>query len=512
MTFYFHDQTSLYLKAQNEWIQAIEGDPKNKLALSYICLAYLELWPFSNKSLKDKKTISSVASHIGAIDQGGIYSALCQSIGYLIKEQYDQAESLVKTSIEEAGKNKNPDNVLPFFYYLKSLVQKNQLKYEMTLKSLEYVQTLLPQWVRPYSLSAEILKQRKELSPALKNYLKILKINPQHKGALLNKAVLEYQYLGKQKLAQTNIQKALNQPDLVLSSDLASAYFVLTQIALKNNDPKQALEYGKKSYSLNPSNKQLENMISQIGGDEQVKKTKVKSQQLIERGDQFTREGRLVTAQGYYKTAFEVDQGKNSLAAKKMGQNLWKLGLAVEAIEWLKKSITADPEHLESYILLSDYYSQVYDFDNASRILNTARKKSPNSVDIFKGYALLQFRRENFEGVIMFSQKAIELYESDVDSYVLMSQTYRKTGEFDLSLKMASQAVEINSNSRPAQIQYGYALGHTHGPDTAFSHFEKLISHSQKHSQNHIEYTLALGQFLLDQKIYGPSSGCTRKS
>lgn len=500
MIYYLHDQSSFYIKAQNEFVQAIEGDIKNRLAMSYLCLTYFELWPFSGKNSHDRQAISQLVTLSDALDQGGIYSALCRSIQYLIKEQYEQADSLIRTSIEEFSRNKNPGNVATFFYYLRGVVQNHKLKYESALKSLEHAQTLLPEWLKPYMLKADILKKQNELSKALKIYLAVLKINPNHKGATLNKSILEYKYLGKQNEAEMNIKKALHQPELVPASTLFEAYFVLTQIALKNNDQEQALKYGQQAYALNPSNKKLKEIISKISKEHP--KTKIKSQQLIEQGDQLLREGRLLEAQSYYKIAFEVDKGKNSIAAKKMGQNLWKLGLVEEAIEWLKKSIIADPDLLESYILLSDYYSQIYDFDNASRILNTARKKSPNSVDIFKGYALLQFRRNHPENSIAYSKKALNLYESDVDSYILLSKSYNLIGELNESLKWASQAIEIDINSRPAQIQYAQILGHVMGVDTAFNYFNKLISHSQQHSQNHIDYTLALAQFLFDHQQY----------
>ena len=45
-----------------------------------------------------------------------------------------------------------------------------------------------------------------------------------------------------------------------------------------------------------------------------------------------------------------------------MGENLWNFGLTNEAIEWLKKAVIADPSYISSYVLMADYYSQIYDF------------------------------------------------------------------------------------------------------------------------------------------------------
>ena len=503
LVYYFQDQSPIYLKAQNELVQAVEGDTQNKLALAYLCLVYFELWPFTKKDTPAHKIMSFVVRQSAQLDQGGIYSSLCQTVRLVVKENYDEAAALIRTSIEEFSQNIRSENLSPFFYYLRSVVDEYQLKDAGALQGLEYVQTLLPQWVKPYMRTARLLRKKNDLSSALKIYSSILKINPKHKAAALGKGILEYQYLRKLNLSEVTLKKALPGPDLIHPALASESYFTLAQIALKQNDKEKALLNAKTAYSYDPSNKDIQRFLKNAGGGgEKIKETSLKSQQLIEKGDQLTREGKLLRAQSYYKTAYEVDQGKNAVAGKKMGQSLWKTGFLSEALEWMKKSAAADPNYTQSYVLLADYYSQMYDFDNASRVLSVARSKSPNSVDVFKGYALLQFRRNDFEGAIAYAKKSLELYEADVDSYVLLSKTYGLQEKFDQALSTAKRAVEINTNSRKAQIQYARALGHIHGSQSGFDYFEKLISNSQKGSQNHIEYTLGLSQFLFENENY----------
>ena len=502
LIYYFQDQSFLYLKAQNELVQAIEGDTQNKLALAYLCLVHFELWPFSLKDTPAHKVMGFVIRQSAKLDQGGIYSSLCQTVRLITKEKYNEAAGLIRTSIEEFSKNTRPENLSPFFYYLRSIVNEYQLRDDSAIQGLDYVQTLLPNWIRPYMRTAYLLRKKNDLSSALKVYSSVLKINPKHKAAALGKGVLEYQYLGKLNLSEVSIKKALHWPDLIHPRIASESYFTLAQIALKQNDKAKALLNAKSAYSYDPSNKDIQKFLENTGGDKQLKQTSVKSKLLIEKGDQMTREGKLLSAQSYYKTAYEVDGGKNAIAAKKMGQNLWNTGFLSEALEWVKKSVIADPDYTQSYVLLADYYSQMYDFDNASRVLSVARSKAPNSVDVFKGYALLQFRRNDFDGVAAYAKKSLELYEADVDSYILLSKTYGLLEKFDEALSTAKRAVEINSNSRPAQIQYARALGHIHGSQSGFDYFEKLISNSQKGSQNHIEYTLGLSQFLFESENY----------
>ncbi len=500
MVYYLNDQVSKYLKAQNEFLRAIEGDHKNKFAMAYLCLTYFELWPFTHQDSRSIHAISSVVRKIESVDQGGVYSALCRSVHLLTQDQFEQAESLIKTSIDELSTNQNPENISPFFYYLRGHVNIHQLKYNQALQDLDYAKTLLPNMLSAYTLSAQVLEKQNRLNEALKFYSDILKKNPLHKTAILGQGILMYNYLGQYAKGDKIIREALELTDVVLPSYLASSYFILAQVALKINDSEEFLKYGKKAYSLDPTNKELQKLIQKSGfskaKQEQFKKTKVKSRLLIEKGNQLAREGSQFEARNYYEKAFQVDGEKNSIAAVKMATSLWESGLSSEAIEWLQRAVVADPKFIRPYILMSDYYSQLYEVDKAVRALKIANKKSPNNLDVFKGYAFLHLKRNSFNSAITYANKALEVYESDVDSYIILSKAYYFLGDFNDSLKMASKAREIDSNNKKAQIQYAIALGKLHGEDASFDYFEGLISKTQPGSQSYIEYVLGLSQFL----------------
>ena len=141
-------------------------------------------------------------------------------------------------------------------------------------------------------------------------------------------------------------------------------------------------------------------------------------------------------------------------------------------------------------------------FENASKILKTAYKKFPNNLDVFKGYALLQLRKNNFESAVSYAQKALDLYESDTESYVILSKAYQLMEKYDDSIKAARRALEIDSNDRQVQLRYGTVLGYIYGVDAAFDYFEKLISNSSAQSKNYIEYVLGLSEFLYDNGKY----------
>ena len=232
--------------------------------MAYLCLAYFELWPYSQRSSKDTQVVSSIVRRINTVDQGGVYSALCRSLEFLIGEKYERVGSFVQTSISELSKNRNPENVSIFFYYIKSLFQVNELNYRQALISLEHVRTTYPNWVRPYVVSGKILEKLNNLSESLKFYNSALKINPQHKVAALKKGILTYKFLKKYKESEALIRGALNWPDRTPPEDLAEAYFVLFQLAKKNNDIEEAKKYAEESFVLNPSSVEFKKLSCSI--------------------------------------------------------------------------------------------------------------------------------------------------------------------------------------------------------------------------------------------------------
>ncbi len=501
LQFFVQDQVSFYVKAQNEFVRAIEGSSSNVLALAYLCLTYFELWPYSSKSSQEIKAVDALNKQIGKLNQGGAYSALCRSVQLLVKENYEEAYSLIQTSIGELDQNKQSENISPFFYYFKSIIQAQELKYDQALLSLKQTSTLFPQWVRPYVLEGRFLKKNNQISSSLKSYTKAVQMNPQHKVAVLNQGVLTVQFLKKYKKGEATIQGALKWPEIIPAEDLGEAYFALFQIAQINNDTEKIKEYAQKSLILKPENRELKKYFSQFQ-DKKIEKTEIKSRLLIEQGDQFIREGKPLKARDYYKRAFKLDKGRNAIAATKLGENLWNFGLNDKAISWLNKAVVANPDHIRAYILLSDYYSENYEFKKSVENLGMANRKFPESLDVIKGYANLSLKKNDFESSIYYAKKALELYEADVESHIILSKAYAYDGKKDEALKAAKRALEINSNDRNVQIQYATSLGSIYGVDVTFDYFDQLISNTEKDSQNHIEYALALAQFLYSNLKY----------
>src|SRR5262249_39230542 len=157
-------------------------------------------------------------------------------------------------------------------------------------------------------------------------------------------------------------------------------------------------------------------------------------------------------AQAHYKSAFECDQ--NAMSALKAAQCLWKLSFSTEAIEWLNRAIKADSKLIEAYVTLADYQAQRYNFLAASRVLDTAKLVNPKSHEVYRGYALVELRRNNGKGSVTFGKKALQLYENDVETLIILAQASLLMKDYKMAFNYSSKAVEIDVNHRKAQIAY----------------------------------------------------------
>ena len=392
-----------------------------------------------------------------------------------------------------------PDESPVFLYYVKAKALKALQRGPEAQNYLQGIYGLLSDWIAPYMLEARIFYEAQDFPSAAMRYQKVLSLFPQHLSAALYLGVIEYNHFGKMRKSEQRLKAVLsNLTELLDPRILVEAYTALTKISLAQNDEEEALKYAELAYALDPSHAAITDIIFKLSGTTSIKKGKVKTRQLIYKGDILVDQGRCDEAQGYYKQAYLADKKKNALAAVRMAKCFWKQGMSGEAIQWLKRATAADPKMMEAYFLLVDYFSMRYLFNEAAEVLKAAHKKSPNSYEIFKGYALLAFRQKNYATAVSYAEKALKFYTSDVEVYVLLSKSYRALKEFSKAYEYAAKATEEDVNSISGQISFALAVGSAYGFSRGEEYFNKLI-------QNFpilMEYRQALGEYYFDQSKY----------
>ena len=499
---YFKSDFSSYIKAQDLFIRASEGDKYNVQAMALLCLVHLELWPFSKQDFYTMRVVSSMVHKTALLNQGGIYSGVCQSVETLIKGEYTRTKNIVDSSLNglqnQTDASSLAQSFLPIFYYLKSIALYHLDEGTTIISYLDTCRNLLPKWIAPQLLIGAVLVKQQKLVAALPIYNHILKLHKTHKTARIRAGLIEFRRFNKVSKAQQLLLQAIRQEEKVSDLINSEAHLGLAEIFFKKNEVSKSLMHAEKAYSYNPTNKTSRNLIAKLGGLKNIKNIEVRGHQLVYKADQLVLAGKYKEAIAYYEGAFKAEDGKNALIAIKAAKNLYKLNLLDEAIGWLKKAIDADPHMMESYVLMAQFYAQVYDFYNASKILKLANRKSPGNYEVSRGWAYLSLKQESYQNAIQYAQRALKLYEADVESLVILSEAKAKLNKINESLVFATRAKEMEPNSILVQIAFAKAIGNMHGVNTSVHYFRKLINNYP----NILEYKMALAKYLFEDEQY----------
>ena len=491
---YYRGTVSHYLNSQMQYVQILEGNPEEVEAYLYLCLVYLEIWPFAYQDTRDKNVLNATLNMASKKNKGGVYSGMCKSVQALIDKNPNQALMITNTSLNVI------DSLSPiFFYYIKARALKALNKITQARSYLRSIYKLRPEWTAPYMLDAQMFYEKSQYDLAAELYQKVLSIFPGHTSAGLRMGIIEYKYLRKPEKSEMRLKSILVKThDVVKPNILIEAYITLANIYLKQNNKTEVLKYANKAYALNPEHPDVLILKTSLGEEGDFENIQVHARGLIYKGDMLVSQGNCSEAKKYFEKAYSAGKKRNASAALKMAQCYWKSGASGQAIRWLKRSINADNKTLEAYFLLSDYLSDLYNFENAKDVLNAVKNQNPSNYDLFKAYALLSFRQEQYQAAVTYAERSLKFYTSDVEIYVLLSQSYVALKKGHKAFSYAKKAIEEDVNSIPAQIAYALSLDLAYGSHRAKEYFEKLIDHFPLI----MEYSQAFGEYYFDKGMY----------
>ncbi|MCZ0933444.1 MAG: tetratricopeptide repeat protein, partial [Oligoflexia bacterium] len=489
---YTKSTVSHYLNAQNLYVQALESQAKPASLYMYLCLAHLELWPFSYQDTRDTQALKRTLSSAQKFDTSKVYADLCRSVKALIDKKFEQV-LMIANRLTNSSEEINPI----FLYYLKAKALKGLNKQKEALSYLQSIFVLKSKWIAPYMLKAEIHYRNQEYDLAGKTYQKVLTIFKDHPSAKLRLGILEYQYFKKIKNSEKNLKSVLNKlNDWVEPDILFEAYIALANIYLQKNEKKLAIKYSNSAYALDPSHPEMIKLKTKLKDETNFEKTKIKAKGLIYKGDFLVSQGNYQAAKIEFEKAYKVS--RSGLAALKLAQCHWQTGASGQAIRWLKRAINSDSQMLATYFLLSDYLSSLFDFESAKEILNSVRKIYPSNADLFKAYALLAFRQKKYQSTIAYAERALKFYTFDIDVYILLSQSYLALEKEAKAFSYAKKAIEEDINNSQAQITYALTMDLANEPYNTEEYFKELI----KNFPSILEYQQALGEYYFNKNEY----------
>lgn len=491
----------MLLSAQRDLVRAVEGAPKDLEAIGLLCVAYEQLWPYTKQTQNDIKSIITVTQLARNINPISNYSETCQSVLLLTKGQSKEARSLIEKSLDTQIDERF--SLGAFLYLMKAEILESENNYVNAEAYYDQAVKLWPQWITARFGLARVQYKQNKFAEAREQYVQIYNENKEYKAALYGLGLIEVKGNNDSEKAVGYFASGFELRQQMPKDFLAEAMLSYAKILLDKNDTSAALKAAEAGYKASPSHRSLREMVVSLGGTEKMDNAQ---SEIILIGDQFARAGDHMVAQAQYKAAFDLDS-KNATAAYKAAKSLWQINQTREAINWLEKSIQADPNMLQSYVLKADYESQKYNFASAVKTLQTATRRFPKSHEVLKAQALLEFRKNNMAGAIQYGERAVKIYNADVELLTLLAQAYTnvylnaptikkadqdaKNNSKELAQRYAGRAIDLEPAWPESQITYSKILAAVDGPVRGETYLKELI----KTFPYTIEYRIALAEF-----------------
>lgn len=502
------DSIESYLEAQNKLVAIVEGAPSSLEVRGLLCLVYKELWPYAKQDAADIRVISSVTQSTRALNAVGLYGSICEIVNLQTSGHYKEARGVVESALESAERF----SLLPVLYQFKAELLEADKDYMTATPYYDKAAQLWDLWLRPQvkqGAMAVIQGQGPKASQYFKN---VLTKNPNHREAKIRLGILEYKAFKQDDNAFKLLKSAMDSQARMERELEAEGYFTLAELYLAKSEKSAALSAAQNAYRLSPNQGKYKQLVIRLGGSDNIKEKSTNSEMMFV-GDQYARTGDCLAAQAEYKAAFDLEP-KNGIAAVKAAKCLWQLNQSFEAIEWLTKAIKADPTLITAYALQADYMSQRFNFAGAVNALTNAGRVAPNNHEVFRGMALVEFRRNNFQGAINFAQRALRAYDADIETYTILAkasasmyagsvssnkkEVEAREGYQRDALRYATKAVEIDATNTDAQITYAKVMAQINGADSGINYIKELI---KKYSYS-LEYRVALAEIYKSEERY----------
>ena len=464
---FIQDTVADYQKAQSELVDIVSADKMDKNAIALLCLTYRELWSSCQRDETDRDTILMVSKMATNADPMGGEAGICRIVQAMTQNNFDAADSLTKTMLEEFPTK-------PVFYEIRASLLVDRGEIEHAIGYLERCRELWPQWIKPQMSEAMARYYGGQYSQAKSTLEKILRSKPKHPSANILLGIIEFQYLqnesGGVALVLTGLESGPVSPQLT-----SKALLTLALNAKRQGQRKKAIELLAQAQRADPTNLEAQDMALEMGikGDREQDGT---CQEIIELGEKYLREKNYVIAQAEFRAAFDKCIPQSPRPAIRAAEALWKLNQGKEALDWLARAIAVDSKSTEAFLLLADYSSQRFDFTTANSALRSAEKARKDLQQIYRGYALVELRRNNWVGALRFAEKALKLYDADSGAHAIAIQAALKARDVSKAYQLAARAMELDKFDPRLQGLYAEALSQFQSSRAGIDYITGLIN------------------------------------
>lgn len=488
-----NDTINDYIQGQNILVGLAETNIYQAEALEHLCMIYKELWPYTNQSSEDLKSVKVVLNMVESKSPSTKAARTCRTINYFIEGQFKKAAEVLEVII-----NSEPQDVFSSQIMGELLMNRgDNATAAFYFTKLRELSDIKKSWLKPIVFEATVKRKLKNFNEAAILYRTVLSKNKNHMVARMELGILEFEAYQHLEKARELILYTIKSKAFIPKVLRAEGLFALAKIYEKQGDNRKALNFAEEAFSLDSTNNNVREFIVQLGGASEIEDIVVDSQNMFYLGEQYMKAGNFFAAQAEFRAAFEGNQNFG-MAALRAAQCMWSLSQSQNAISWLTKAIQAEPDLLMSYILLADYYSQRYDYFNAVKVLQKAQKIRESSNEVLRGYALIEFRRRNFKTAVDYAKKALKLYEVDVETLILLAKSHAQLNEYNEAYVYINRATELDSMNPAVQSYYALIAASTQGAQYAIDYLNFRI---QQFPENR-EFKHSLAQIYINEDRY----------
>jgi tetratricopeptide (TPR) repeat protein len=474
-----------YLTAQDALVEIVQGS-RSLDAFGFLCMTYRELWPFTYQDAQDHKTFQLVLRRVQKLNPKSPSANICLVVSHWLKGEYDDAMRIMNNHLAES-----PGMI--FFNHMVGDIYAARKDYRSASYYFAKVRELWtppPVWSKSLLQEARMYRKRGVHGTAIKLYQRLLRSNPQHAVAKIELGILEFDPYQNISKAKDYISSGLTSGQFIPKMIESEAFLTLAKISILQGSNKKGLENAQKAFSIDSSNEDARSLIVSMGGLKALNSVSIDNVNMVYLGEQYMKMGNYSGAQAEFRAAFEANP-ENGFAALRAGEALWKLGQSNEAIRWIKMSIDADPSFIRSYLILSDFQSERFDYENAIETLKSALLVNPRHHGVFRGFALIEMRRRNYAGAVRFAKKALELYDTDIPSLIILAKSLNEQGSPEDAFRYLQRALELDSSNEDVHVTFSKILAALQGTDAGITYLDKMISKYGK-----VVYMRAIGDLL----------------
>ena len=484
------DTFSNYNEAMNLLVSSINKHGPDVESIGLLCTCYHEIWPYSEQNVKDLSAMSKATQLVSGRNIAGIATANCRSVQFLLAGNPKAAEQVLNSSLEQYP------NVATF-YDLKAHIMMIEGKKDLASAFWRKAVDLWPQWKKPHFWVANNQKSNGQYEDAQASYQLLFNQGDFHRLAAIEFAETEVFQNGDLSYAEELINQASNEKTLLPRKWRSKSFYVLSVIAASKGERDQAIVYAKRSYELDTKNNVARVYLTQLAGREVLSSLFRTERELVENGDLFFGQKNYVAAQAEFKAAFELNN-ENVRAGIKAAESLWNLNQGDEAIRWLGLVLQKNPKSVDAMLVLGEYLIERFRFTEAINHLKKAKSLAKNDYRVIRSYAHYEFKRMNLPAAKDYSEKAIRVYDSDIQSHIILSESLLLLGATDQAYKTIARAVSLEPLNVEAQATYAKVLASFQGATTG----EKYILNLINTYPSIMEYRVALAKiYLMDNQI-----------